>query len=369
MEVLKKKQRKILKKIRKEEFDGGELFTGVLNEISVHSEEEVIYAMGDFGRSFRNFARDIDLRHPDLKSIFLGEMVNGGEFSRIATDHLKLCTYGKTWGLSDSVLKSLKRSVTSNSTYKELKGNIDSPSLNLRYLRFVKTKAFLKLYRSEKRAQSVHLIPEMDAPKDFDDYFHGFLRYENDIKEAKKRMARLEDSGLLSMAEEIQIGLNTMIKESQLFQYMGFNKINLVKAAVILGNMIGCVHPSDRYIIPEGTFEGQAECRYLPRVYPYHELEDIASDEMKSLVDYLDEYPPLGRRTLFDHFRVLVPGGEWQESIGSLAHSSMERSAGLSFPDVLIGQKRIDETLIRKGMTAILLGERDGEHYFVSYWM
>jgi hypothetical protein len=367
METLKKKQRKILKNIRKEEFAEGELFTGVLNEISVHSEEEVIYAMGDFGRSFRNFARDIDLRHPDLKSIFLGELVNGGEFSRIATDHLKLCTYGKTWGLSDSVLKSLKRSVTSNSTYKELNGNIDSPSLNLRYLRFVKTKTFLKSYREEKRAQGMQLIPPRDVPSDFDDYFYGVLKYENDIKEAKKRIARLADSGLVSMAEEIEIGLNTIIEKSKLSQYMGFNQINLVEAAVILGNMIGCVCSLDKYIIPEGTFEGQAECRYLPRVYPYHDLEDIASDEMKSLMDYLDEYPPLGRRTLFDHFRVLVPGGEWQESIGSLAHSSKSGS-GLSFPDVLIGQKRIDETLIQKGMTAILLGERDGEHYFVSYW-
>jgi len=241
--------------------------------------------------------------------------------------------------------------------------------LNLRYLRFVKTKTFLKSYRSEKRAQGMQLISEMDATStDFDDYFHGVLRYENDIKEAKKKMARLADSGLVSMAAEIQLGLSTMIEKSKLSQYMGFNQITLMEAAIILGNMIGCVYSLYRYVIPEGTFEGQSECRYLPRIYPYHDLEDIASDEMKSLVDYLDEYPPLGGRTLFDHFRVLVPGGEWQESIGSLAHSSTKMSDGLSFPDVLVGQKRIDETLIRKGMTAILLGERDGEHYFVSYW-
>ena len=363
MEALKEKQIKILKRIRKCKMIKQEPFEGVLQAIKESTEDEAIYAMDDFGRRLRSFARDVDLSHPDLANIYDGQLV-GGEYGADLIDHLKLASYGKQWMLSENVLDNLKRTITSNPIHKSLNENIDSPATNMLHVRLLPERTRRNSCRLVKVVQSVNISYRRfwsNQPDSFDDFWHGKLRYQEDIKEAKKRIKRFTDNGLISMANEIQKSLEEMERKSFESQYMGFNGVSLATTSVILGKEMGYVCETktnswDAYgevkancYIPEGLFEGHEKCDYDPRVYPYHDFYDGASDEMKNLVDLLEEYPPSSGCALFDHYRVLVPGGLWGGATS---------------------QKTLDETLIQRGeMAAVLLGERDGDHYFISYWM
>ena len=386
METLKTKQRKILKRIRKRRPVEEPPAEGVLQAIKDYSKEESIYAMGDFGRKLRNFARNVDLSHPDLNNIFDGQLVGDGQFSIDAVDLLKLSTYGKSWGLSTGVRTVIKRVVTGKKIYKTLDENIESPTMNLRHVRFMGNRTDRNICRSKKKAQSVSLTSLYNEnvwgvnADDFENFWHGKIRYEADIKEAEKRIKRLLDNGLTSMAGEIQLSIDEMTKKSVELQYMGFNSMSLVSVAAILAKMMGYMYEENvdetncsACYIPSGTFEEhQYRCGYMPIVYPYQEFYSSASDEIKKLIDYLEEYPPLGGHTVFDHYRILAPGGLWKES----NRVNPRRSYfGLNdevwhIPDVSVNQKEMDKALIQGGkMAAVLLGERDGEHYFISYWM
>ncbi len=362
----KEKKRRILKSLRKCKKVKQEPFTGILQAIKEHTKEEAVYAMGDFGRRLRNFARNVDLSHPDLANIYDGQLV-GGEYGTDLIDHLKLASYGKQWGLSEGVLKNLKRTITSHPVHKALKDNMESPTMNMLHVRFIPERVHRNTCRAVKDAQSVNLSYKrcdwLNQPDNFDNFWYGKHFYQEDIKESEKRVKRFVDNGLTSMAREIKRSIEEMEKKSLDCQYMGFNRISLVVASVILGKTMGYVYetktnPWDTYnesqvncYIPDGLFEGRSKVYYVPRIYPYRDFYGWASDEMKSLIDFLEEYPPLAGCALFDHYRILAPGGNW-------------------YADTSDEQKKIDQTLIQNGeMEAVLLGERDGDHYLISYWM
>ena len=60
-------------------------------------------------------------------------------------------------------------------------------------------------------------------------------------------------------------------------------------------------------------------------------------------MQHLEAFPELGGKPVFDHFLVVVPGLD-----GDMAHEKELISEGRIIP--------------------VLLGERDGKCYFISYW-
>jgi hypothetical protein len=150
--------------------------------------------------------------------------------------------------------------------------------------------------------------------------------------------------------------------------YYGFNRITMTNAAVILakqhkyhfvrsanGGVLISI-PSDyftslsnkiyvfdalslevrEYELPKSGF-----LNYVPRVYPLHNL--VVPDSMWKIIDCLERFPDADFRPIFDTYWVMFPGTE---------------------------EEKYDMYLLKQGIVCpILLGERDGKCFFISYWV
>ena len=47
--------------------------------------------------------------------------------------------------------------------------------------------------------------------------------------------------------------------------------------------------------------------QYEPKVYPYHELKSVASDDVLRTIKTLESFPEANNKPIFDHFGVIVP--------------------------------------------------------------
>lgn len=384
-------QKKMLKRVHDtEETSSVREVTGILRSIQSYEKEEVLYAMDDFGGRLQEFAKHIDLSHPDLPSIFAGQLVGTRDctFSRDASDLLKMVTEGRKWKMSKNVIDSLKRVIKTHDCYKPLKTNIDDPQNNLQYVRFVKDELERRFCRSRKHSLPMPLVVLYkktdefwsDVPEDFSLYMRGCSVCADDIKIAMKRKKHFDDHSLHSMADNIQNSIEEMKKFASENSYCKFNRISLTMVAAIAAKMMGYVrepysqiYSETRWVInaePEcfGNYkfcdlspEDQWFCdhmRYTPRLYTTWELP--IPPQMEELLSLLDAYPEMGCKPLFDHLRVFVPGAAYPNTVSEFA------------PEDIVPKsvKETDIALMDKGLLIpVLLGERDGDHYFVSYWM
>lgn len=379
---------------------------GVLKAVRSYSEEEARYAMGDFGVRLRTFSRQIDLAHPDLSTVFGDSLVGEkeGSFGRDATDLLKLAAYGKAWGLSQNVLENLKRVISKHDKYASLSRSIDDPASNQLHVRFVEGRSRRTEIRKTKKMQPVGLgsfykkgtsVWET-APQDFGSFHRNAVKYQKDIDEAESRKSHFDSHGLKAMSAEIEKSIIEMKVKSQADVYCGFNKISLVTASIILGKMCGYKFKEDKeygscdapytmvysqptmfkeYEFFDDKFDAQAaawfdKIEYMPRIYTYEELKWQSSDKMGDLIDFLEMFPELGGKPLFDHYRVLVPGLNYPNHFQTPPfHFKKPDGTVVEYDTIQQSQIDLDMTLLgEKAVVGVLLGERDGDHYFISYW-
>ena len=151
-----------------------------------------------------------------------------------------------------------------------------------------------------------------------------------------------------TMAKEIMIAIERMKKEMIDGLYLGFHKIDLENASYVIAKMHGFVL-TDCGIEPK--VKSHPNVMHHPILVPYHLLADCVPTRVKDTIDFLEEFPELSDKPIFDHFRVLVPG---------VRCLSSTKSQILDTNKKLIKEKEI---------VPILLGECDGRHYFICYWM
>lgn len=110
------------------------------------------------------------------------------------------------------------------------------------------------------------------------------------------------------------------------------------------------------------------------RQYPYSQTKENL--DVFRLIEYLEEYPPLNGKPIFDHFLVLVPTPQpyfWdakQAAKNKGVRFSVSVDGGSKeFVDSLTAKLYLDAALVLSGVvTPVLLGERDGQCYFLSFW-
>lgn len=380
--------------------------TGIISEILAYSSEDIMAALGQFGINLAVLSSYINpnIPHPDIFSICNGELTSTteGSFSRDAGDVLRLVSHGKRLMVSTNILDNLKKFVTKHKSYESLLKIIDDPWQNLQNIRFVQSRKQRDSIRANKRVQSVHteLLYKrgfqfcMSEPSDFVQYKRGACMYQSDIAEARSRHQHFSDLGLSLMASEIQTSIEQLQKQSDSSQYFGFNKISLTSACVILAKQSGYLyyakHPDevggDKILVDPKSFKYRffaedqknslfddshflSELEFAPRVYTYGELEPYASDEVKLAVNHLEVFPEALGYSLFDHYRVLVPSINYP--LGSQSASCRIRLPnGDHFNSSLQNvQMRLDVELLKQNeIVGILLGEKDGDCYFISYF-
>jgi len=372
---LKQQQLQILERIYdKKESTPAPKLNGILKTSLNFSEEQVNFAIGDFGLRLRAFASSIntDSVHPDLFSLFDGELASNeeGSFGRESSDILNLSCYAMDRCFSKFVLDILKKTVSKHKQYSAISKTIDDPKENLLHVRFVPLRSDRDKIRSRKKMQSVNQnfvsrLWEMES-NDFSNYMRFVNVYEKDIAEAEIRFKHFNYLGLLMMSDEIKKSIVAMNQKCAESQYYGFNKISLVSASIILAkksgyefgfiNGIKKIHVETdffkhRFFADKWSLIDDSKVPALeltPRAYTNQEFDDLLSPEVLDIINYLEEFPDAEGFTLFDHYRVLVAGNNFFSSICK----SIE----------------LDRQLVKsEEIPAILLGERDGDCYFICY--
>lgn len=371
-----RKQTQILKKICECPSSTKNTYSfSVLKDLLSFSLEDTYNALGDMGLSLRRFLNEVDIddsHHPDLPHMLSGCLM--GSFGKECVDLVKLVLFGRANSISEIILQNACRVVLRSDAAKSVGIEVDAPSVNMLRVRFVADRVKRDEIRTGKTSQVISLSmlyktgPDMwdRYPDSFDDYSYGCNVYEKDMQEAKEVSEHLSSLNLSSMLQEVKESVANMEYQIMKEQYIGFNLLPMPVASIILGKLHGYQFSTDpfgygsgtRYnvYVREGHFEGfdlgtgnsnkQAMLEYWPIAYTLEEVKSTATKRMKELIDLLEEFPAIGGKPLFDHYRVLLPG---------LKHDDKD----------LLNM----ELLKAKHTVGVLLGERDGEHYFISYFL
>jgi hypothetical protein len=347
-----------------------------LKEFASYSEDDVVGVLGSVGLLLRRFLSEVDLEspHPDLPQMMNSALAS--DFGKQCADAMKLATWGAANNVSEPFLQAIRQIVLGSKHVSFIQRQVDAPSRNLLRVRFVSGRSRRDAIRSVKMMQVVSLSELYrqghdlwgQHPSEFDEYAWGHRSCEEAIQEGYKVVEHLRSMNLPAMTKEVESSIAAMEIDAGEKQYYGFNRITVVSAAIILAKLHGYEFAEDflgygkgdhRYNIrvPTSHFEGydfgfedsNSVLEYWPKSYPFGALKGIANRRLSELVDFLEEFPPLSGKPLFDHYRVVLPGFNHR-------HCPERITLGMDLFEA-------------KQTVGVLLGERDGEHYFIGYWM
>jgi hypothetical protein len=308
----------------------------IFSEILRFEEKIIECALGEFGLSLLRFSKVININHFGIYEIPINDDLSE-----------KLC---QILNLVDYALKNnLNLSVDGiNKFYTKC---IDYNLINLdkKYVRLIKDEKTRKEIRKNKKISEVSLsgfyekarLIWNNLPEDFSIFSKNDTSFEKIIADAESKADRYDSVGCYELSKNIRDSID-VVKDIIKDSYCGYRRISIKNASVILAkinrfelvvkNLENSFHKKKYLICLNNEI-------YNPKIYPIHYLEDIKTDYIKSLFIDLESTP------LFDHYMVLVP----------------------SFNSRQINQDLID--IKEKNAIPILLGEKDGKCYFISYWI
>ena len=368
----------------------------------IECDEELLeFSLGKIGQSLKLFTKKVDFQHPEILSIFDGLIADNQIFAQNCIELITLAELAKKQNLF-KIMPYLGKVLIN-----ELKPNI--PQNNKLHVRLLIDDKEREEIRLTKRMQFVDLqgICKKGKTEAWDsqpDDFSRFLRfdtsYQDEIKLAEKKATRYEELGCSSMAKEIRKSIESF-NEHMEQSYYGFNRILMVHAALILAKSLEfsfeLVGYENYKILVNQSFFGKynfdpeqaiefspyisraagspiftpknIQMEYEPRIYPLHEFIDIAPQSVKDTISLLEKFPDAGEKPIFDHFGLIVPSVSlpknndkysFLDEQGLLHCFSIKEEALKAFDKILIKGNYI---------YPIVVAERDGKCYFVSYFL
>ena len=381
-------------------------------------DDEIIdLSLGNIGRRLKGFAEEVDFSHPDLYTIFDGALVDGADFSQDCLELLSLAEFARSKQLG-RIVPLLGKVITRESLGRNVVRRIDSPASARMHVRLLKDPDERDEIRSTKKMQVIDLTSIYkkgeDAWRAQPDNFRRFLRfdtaYQEEIVRAEKKAKRYQDLGCSALAEEIMKSVETF-REHMEQAYYGFNRITMTNAAVVLAKSLGYIYnpPSagvllakdeqaGKIVVPRkffGKYNFDPEHNpieyspiiseaagtpvftqryalpflYEPRVYPLHQFWDIAPESVSKTIGTLESFPDADGKPIFDHFGVIVPSIGFPPLTGDAYSFIDDKGLCRSFSQKELAMKELDAILIRNGhFHPIVIGEKDGKCYFISYF-
>ena len=375
----------------------------ILKEVMTRPKRDVKILLGSFGQRLRDFAKYIDLDHPDIvQNKILGGKL-GGEFSERTLQLFQLYDHAVADGLT-ATFDVLCKAATSRlpSEFKL----IGDPLANQQMVRLISNQTMRKQARYSKKLRPIHLDSFSKRGESYlsglPSSFRMFHRYNDELKheieKAQKKAERFRHLGCTSMAEEIEKSVENSQSSYDECHY-GFHRISVSNAALIYAKGLGyevksyggrkgyyLAVPSqslkEDIHTPETTFlwkqpisrktialKSDFTHQYAPSIYPIHEiLKHSSSLQVMKLVEFLDEYPGCNYKPLFDHYFAIVPSVEVIRDGTKYGFCDSEGKQR-SFSDKEEAQTALDMYLLsRKLIQPIVLGEVDGKCYFICHW-
>ena len=353
--------------------------TGILNKISTVKLNEIDLIFGHIGHKIKSFVEIIDLDHPDIDNFLEGHLAGEkkGTFSKISLDLIDIFNFCKGKDISFSITECLQNKIYESDIFSKLENCIDSSLDNQLHVRFVKNIDHREKIRSTKKFQNIKLNTVLAGGKDtWDNYPDGlfnYSRYNNmfskNLFDAKARTKAFIDHGLIFMAEEAEKKIKEINYQERSSKYFGFNRISVIYAAIILAKM--CGFNVDEKDMESSLFLDKEKKIFLSsKIYNFSEISNQCSDKIIGLVKHLECFPQLNYKPLFDHYRVVLPCLDFPRSDEKLPVSLQDKTGRfLEFFDLDEAQKQYNMNLVRdENLLGVLLGERDGEHFFISYF-
>lgn len=366
--------------------------SGILDKICEKTPEVAGVAIGNvLGQKLHAFAKDIDRSHPGLQSLFEGSLSGESSYSKQLCELLDLSelALANKMSIAQKLHKLVSRDKEKHQ--KDIERSIDSPLKNQLHIRFLPSREQRDSIRKTKRMQIMELgtIAKKgqelwdSLPNSFASYVRGKNIYEDAISVGEEKSNFLKEMGLSELSQSIQNDIGE-IKELVSDTYFGFNKISMTNAAVVLAKICGYTVARDevkkmwQITVPcshFGKFEFYKKTHkptdslpYLPRSYVLNDFLELMPERVKNIVDRLENSPEIGGRSMFDHYRVLVPSVNYPTrgyESASFTDVNGKQISG-NYSDIV---KELDMTLIREGyIHPVLLAEKDESCYFICAW-
>lgn len=395
----------------------------ILKRILECDEEILDFSLGKIGHKLRSFASKVDFSHPEIISVFDGVLADDQSFSQECQELLLLAQYAKDHHLT-KILPLFGKFVTKEALPKNIVKKIDSQHHRM-HVRLLKDPQEREEVRLTKRMQVIDLQSIFNKGEEVwnaqPDSFLRFLRfdtaYQDDLKLAERKVARYEELGCKSLADEVRKSIDSFREHIEQSHY-GFNRITMTNAAIILAKSVGFTYSPSHEVTggfvgsyrtnakitvnrkffekynfdpeqtvgfdpiaseftrsPIFTIKQQDPYTYKPRVYPLHEFWELASQEMKDIISLLEAFPDAGNKPIFDHFGIIVPSvaiPKKKEEIGCIPgpYSFLDEN-GITqiYASEEDAEKALDFILIKSEyIHPIIVGEKNGKCYFLSYF-
>lgn len=376
--------------------------TGILPALRECSEDDASFIAGCIGLRFKHFADRISLDrpHPDIFSFAGGSLAQWtpDSYNQLFCDIIKLGTYMRVSGLWNSNLISALHQILANATSAEMIKLIGDPGSNLLNIRFAVDRSYRDLVRGKKSQQPIGMkaVCSMGCDywshlPDFRSYWRGTNSLASDIEKAENRRRHFVNLGLDAMAQEVQVSIDQIKAQVASTQHHGFNRITLQMTAAILVKLCGFTfHKKPResegaifafkdsfpgYDFYDPSQEnsmysrlGKVEC--VPYCKPLVKMRSVPAT-IKETVNFLEQFPEVSGHPLFDNYWVVMPLVHYPSSYMSCPTHFVDKQGNCrEFDRVDEAQEAFTQELFDNHyIVGALLGEKDGEHYFVCYWV
>lgn len=375
-----------------------------MQEISQQKNKVLELVFGNYAKKIKFMADNIDYDHPEVGSVLNGIFSNK-YFSDKISQYIKIANYAVDNKITQ--IKDLHKAVLCKEP-SEFRA-IDFPEKNYKNIRLLLDKGMREHARSKRGVKNIDMrafFRTEDRLKKLHKDFSHYVRYNNahekDLKELEYKVEVLNklSCSYFGSAYKSKIdNLSMSIKND----YVGFRRIRMSDAAAMVAiNSGATVHltikslsdakgkgSARKFVIPGRIMRKYRHENYSGydsvgsplkqydvelKAYPYSVFEDIASEEIKNVVKHTEEMPEFNGKPIFDHYMVVTPSVNFPPEPNCVTKDSVEYA--FTYKKVLYKFKELKEcsTALDRAMTSerdinpVLLGERDGECYFICNW-
>lgn len=221
------------------------------------------------------------------------------------------------------------------------------------FIRFVTSSQLREKLRGQKPVKNV-------APHSNDvkvNSFSIFSRFNTDLDAEVQRI-----QGAINKLQKIKCKLlcDNITKTVEDFKNVlkntlaGFHRMSYINAAVLLAKIHG-VEIDQKFRVLNTKFLSLKGIRrnrvydFAPQAFPLHLFQQHLSTDVVKCIEHCEKLPEINHKPFFDNFVVLAPG--FQPITGAAVSSNV-----------------IVNAVINKQVAAVILGEREGKGYFISYF-
>jgi len=305
----------------------------IFSEVNNFDKETIKVALGEFGESFYEFSKDLDLDHFGIHDIPIDN-----DLSKKIINILKLIKFALDNGLDETVFG------ISNFYKKDIP--LDIKNIDKKFIRLIKNKEKRESLRNNKKICDISLIKFYEKarvvwdnlPEDFSLFTKYSTKFDQILIDAEVKAKRYKELGCDELYKNIIDSVENT-KKIMTDIYQGYHRVSLINAAIILAKINRFELSRQEFFEKQNYIISLNKSIYKPKIYPIRYLNHIMPDQIRDLMFELEKNP------FFDYYMVLVPS----------THGS--------------NQEKDISDIKNKNTIPVLVGEKDGNCYFISYWI